>query len=196
VVAYAQLLRKSMNSLIDEMRVAFEAAEKCVGSEVPGAQVQTWMTSPDVEVLGALNVYMHEPQYAKLIKPGIGFDDYHSFMLRYYELCFDQNPDSEWAEGRYAAGWAFVTWFHKMWMDPNVPREKIEETKRWLANLYKRADSELRTCLVNAVLEHLFENKQIAVYFKSWTQEPQLRDAYIDAMLWTEKGGQSSLTKK
>lgn len=57
------------------------------------------------------------------------------------------------------------------------------------------SDPDLRTCLVNATLEHLFEDRDIAKYFKDWKNDPILAQAYADGMLWVEKGGVSPLSK-
>jgi hypothetical protein len=54
-----------------------------------------------------------------------------------------------------------------------------------LAELYKRGDAEIRDAVVNAVLEHLFENSELADFYKDWQDDPVLTLAYRDALLWT-----------
>jgi hypothetical protein len=59
--------------------------------------------------------------------------------------------------------------------------------KVWIAELYKNADDRLRTCIVNAALEHLFERKPIRKYFLDWRDDPILSTAYNEACFWDGK---------
>jgi hypothetical protein len=56
-----------------------------------------------------------------------------------------------------------------------------------MAALYKEGDQRLRTCIVQATLEHLFERKPIKKYFSDWKQNPMLRDAFEEASLLRKK---------
>ena len=71
--------------------------------------------------------------------------------------------------------------FIKLWDDGSVPRELLLELKVWIAELYKNADDRLRTCIVNAALERLFERKPIRKYFWDWGNDPILSTAYNEA---------------
>jgi hypothetical protein len=57
--------------------------------------------------------------------------------------------------------------------------------------LYIAGDAEVRQALVQATLEHLFENREVAEYFSDWKRHPVLSIAYDEAMQWVEAGGQS-----
>jgi hypothetical protein len=46
-------------------------------------------------------------------------------------------------------------------------------------------DSEIRTCIVQATLEHLFENREVAEYSSDWKEHPVLSTAYREAMEWS-----------
>ncbi len=45
-------------------------------------------------------------------------------------------------------------------------------------------DPSFRAAIVNAVLEHLLEDPEIAQFFENWKAEPTLKQAYDLAMEW------------
>jgi hypothetical protein len=162
---------------------------------VPRETVLRWMGSDNLEVLGAVSYFIGDKRYYPRIQPPLTLDDYHRFTMRYYERFFFEDPNGEWADSRYTVGRDLVNWFAGLWRDREVPRKILGELKEWLARLYKEGDDTLRICLVNATLEHLFENRDIAKYFADWQKDAVLEQAYRDAMLWSEKGGTSPLGK-
>lgn len=183
------------NATLNEILAAMGDAESPPMTPIPQEQVLRWMLSDDVEVLGALYTLLSKQHHFQRINPLLTVSDMHPFTMRYYERCFLENPDGEWSDSRYSAGWDLVNWFAGIWRDKKVQRKILGELKDWLANLYKEGDEELRICLVNATLEHLFENGEIAKYFADWKKDPLLAKAYSDAMLWSEKGGTTPLGK-
>jgi hypothetical protein len=105
----------------------------------------------------------------------------------YYERCLRENPEGKWANSAYSAGWDLVGFFLSLWDDESVPRKLLLDLKKWLADLYKDADENLRNCIVLATLEHLFERKPIRKYFADWCDDPILARAYEEACLWNGK---------
>ena len=163
---------------------------------VPREKVLTWMQSGDIEVLGRTFYFMTDKRHSPRIRPALAFEDYHPFAIRYYKRCFRENPEeSKWALGRYPAGWSFVNWFAGLWNVSTVPRKALNDLKQLLATLYKEGDSALRTCIVTAILEHLFERRTIAKFFSNWEQDPILRTAYQEGMQWPKGGGRTPLGK-
>ena len=71
----------------------------------------------------------------------------------------------------------------------------MEEWKRWLADIYKRGSEEVRTCIINATLEHLLEKGALRKFFADWVKDPILRPAYEQALLW-HAGGRRTLLGK
>ncbi|MDP9120060.1 MAG: hypothetical protein M3O15_01635 [Acidobacteriota bacterium] len=57
-----------------------------------------------------------------------------------------------------------ASWIKSLWTD-ELLRPWVDEFRDWLEKQYKSADAELRTCLVQATLEHLFEVEGIAERF-------------------------------
>jgi hypothetical protein len=177
-----------MSELIEEVIEMFGLPEAPKTNPIPKDKVVGWMQADDIEALGAVYTYILDKEYSSRIHPLLSLDDYHSFVLLYYDRCFRENPDGKWAYTRYSAGRDLVNWFKGLWKDPAEPRSVLADIKGLLAKLYKEGDNELRTCIVNATLEHLFEEEAIADYFADWKQDVVLAEAYSDAMLWTQKG--------
>lgn len=141
-------------------------------------KVKVWMTSSDIEVLGAVYILITEKVYYKRIKPVLSLDDYTNFLIKYFEQCIIDNPNGEWSDSRYTAGWDFVNWFKIWWNDPQIPRENIKLCKLWLKELYLSNNEDIRMAIETAILEHLFDDKEITKYFKDWADDPNLSEAY------------------
>lgn len=148
--------------------------------------VLRWMNASELEVQGAaFALLMREPHYSR-IEPPLSFEDCHRFAMRYYERCFRENPDGDWADSRYSAGWSLVNWFRGLWFDSEVPRSALSELKDWIARVYLAGDEEIRTCLVTATLEHLLEEREIARFFEEWRSHEQLGEALRQAQEWQQ----------
>ena len=159
------------------------------GAPIARDRVLEWMRTDDIECMGA--VYSLISDHFDRIDPPLQFDEYHPFVLAYFQRCLSQNPQSEWADTRYGAGANIISWFVWSWRDPDQRMTTVPALKAWLADLYLAGDSDVRTCLVQATLEHLFENRDVADYFSDWKDRPGLATAYREAMEWVEGGGRS-----
>lgn len=152
------------------------------------------MKSDDIEVLGFVNAMIHDHRFR--IEPPIDISDYVAFVRLYYGRCFRESPEGKWSHGRYPAGWDIVKIFCSLWDEEEQPAKLLAEFKKWLADLYRKGDSELRTCLETATLEHLFERRAIAKFFSDWKKDALLLQAYENAFLWVKGGGKSPLSRK
>jgi len=173
--------------IIAQIRSAFSGGNSGQTREIPKSRVLEWMRCPDMEVRGALYSMISNSERAGYVNPILEFDDYYGFVLDYLEQCIEQNPDGEWADSRYLAGHQLVAWIVDFWNNKAVPRAKLAEIKRRLGDLYRRGDEGVRDGVLNGVLEHLFENRQLANYFKDWESDPGLARVYSDALLWTKR---------
>lgn len=154
------------------------------------------MSSGDIEVLGAVYTFIMDSKNSQRVDPPLLYDDYQRFLLNYYERCLREDPQSSWADSRYSAGWDLVNWFSYIWQDNNIPRSGVAELKQLLARLYREGDEKLRTCIVTATLEHLFEQKSIRKYFQDWRNAPVLGTAYQQAIEWVNSGQKTPLGKR
>jgi hypothetical protein len=155
--------------------------------------LREWMTSADIEILGFAFGMTHDGRFR--IEPPISPEEYVAFVKHYYGRCLRENPDGDWSDSRYSAGWDLVNIFGSLWRDAQVPRPLLDEFKVWLAGLYKAGDEEIRECIITATLEHLVEQKLIREFFSDWQKDPVLRIAYEQACVWPDGGGSTALGK-
>jgi hypothetical protein len=158
-------------------------------------RLRRWMASPDIRVLGAAYVFLDDPRHSARIDPPLDFEEDYEFTKKYYERCFRENPEGDWTNNRYEAGWDLVNWFAALWKDRSVPRPALSGLKQWLADLYRDGDAGLRRCLVDATLEHLFEQPQVRKFFDDWKGDPVLTVAHAEALAWVKGGGKTPLGK-
>lgn len=162
-------------------------------SVIPGELFRKWMASDDIEIQGF--VYSHLGNRRFSVEPPLSLDEYLKFVRHYYERCFFENPDGEWSDSRYSAGWDLVNVLAFQWDSADVPRSAMDDWKDWLADLYKRGSEEVRTCIINATLEHLLEKGSFRKFFADWAKDPVLRTAYEHALFWYAGGGRTPLGK-
>jgi hypothetical protein len=141
-----------------------------------------FMASENSEILGAVFTLIHKQPFYKRITPPLTFSEYHAFNLKYYKRCLLTDSKGEWCNSRYEAGWSFVGWFKKLFADADVPREAIMDLKLLLEDLYKIGDEKLQTALITSILEHLFEEEEIKLFFSNWKTDPLLCQGYIESI--------------
>ncbi|MGH9904455.1 MAG: hypothetical protein ACRD8U_02595 [Pyrinomonadaceae bacterium] len=140
-----------------------------------------WMHTDDIEAMGALTSLLGEPRHLERVRPSMTFDDWYTFVVKYYERIFSENPDGEWSDSRITGGWDFAKWFVELWEDETVSRDVLLQLKEMLARLCKQGRTDICNGLVTAVLEHLFKRREIRSYFSDWDKEPVLRAARDEA---------------
>jgi hypothetical protein len=64
-----------------------------------------------------------------------------------------------------------------------------------LGKLYEEGSQEVRTCVVQATLEHLFEQKDIRKFFSDWQKDEVLKVAFGEASEWYKGGGRTPLER-
>jgi hypothetical protein len=187
-------MSESLQEIINQLWNTRDNAEWTPKTEVVAlSDVQRWIHSSDIETLAFVHNLLSETRFR--VEPAISIAEYIDFTKRYYERCIRENPDGEWSVPRYIAGGELVNIFAALWRDPSVPRSVLEDLRTWLANFYKSGDSDLRTCLVQATLEHLFEQEQIREFFADWLNDEVLAVAHAEASEWYKGGGSSPLGK-
>lgn len=160
---------------------------------ISGDVFRQWTASEDMEVLGFVYSTLGDNKFR--VEPELSLDEYLKFVRNYYERCFFENPDGDWSDSRYSAGWDLVNVLAFHWDSSEVPRSVMEDWKRWLADIYKRGPEEVRTCIINATLEHLLEKGSLRKFFADWVRDPVLKMAYEQALLWYAGGGRTKLGK-
>ena len=187
-------MSNTLQEIIDRLWIAPVNAEWTPKTDaVSLSDVRQWFKNDDIEVLGFTNALIHDARFR--IQPPLTPSEYRSFVTHYLERCLKEDPKSEWADSRYSAGTTLVNVFASLWRDSRVPRDVLKELKVWLGRLYLEGDESIRTCIVTATLEHLFEQKDIREFFSDWKKDPVLTIAHKEACLWYLGGGKTPLGK-
>jgi len=154
---------------------------------VPRRIVEEWMQAEDIEVLGAVFAFITEKRCFDRITPPLSLHSCLSFVMKFCGRCIIEDPKGEWSCTRYLAGAELVNWLVYVWSNKNVPTHELHRVKEWLANLYKAGDKDVKICIVQSILEHLFEHEEIREFFRDWLSDPQLRPAYDEAREWSNR---------
>jgi len=149
---------------------------------VPASVVRLWMSNSSLQTVGA--VAQRVVRQSRRIQPPLSMDEICTFIQNYYERCLVENPqDGGYALNRHIAGLELAAWFTNLWRDPAVPRSYLMSLKAMLSRLIKEGKVPAHD-LVSAVLEHIFETKEIAEFFDDWKDDPDLRGAFTLSMEW------------
>jgi len=151
------------------------------------------MSATEPDVRGATYGLLHSAHMTR-VKPALTFDEVFDFILGYFEWCIKTDPaPGAWANTRYSAGWDLVGWFLALW-DQRPDKKYFERIKSRLATLYKGGNAELKKSIEHAIVEHLFERKEVRKFFADWEDDPALKPAYDEGKLWVSRGGNSPLS--
>ena len=138
-------MTREQRSELEEVEAAMGLVEgQPAPDRIARENIMRWMSSADIEVQGAVYALIHEGAHYTKTDPYLTFENYHAFHMAYYARCFQENPDGEWAQTRYEAGWDFTSWFKGIWSDESTPRAALQELRRWLEVIYANGDEEVR----------------------------------------------------
>jgi hypothetical protein len=160
-------MSETLQAIINKLWIAPDNAQWTAKTDtVQLSDIRRWSKSDDIEILGFTSALIHDARFR--IEPPFTPNEYKGFVTHYYERCLKEDPKGQWADSRYSAGATLVNIFGSFWRDSAVPRKIVNELKDWLGRLYTEGDEKLRTCIVTATLEHLFEQKDIREFFADW----------------------------
>lgn len=186
---------ETLQQIIDKLWIAPDNAEWTPRTNTLQLDdIHRWLKSDDIEVLGFTSALIHDARFR--IEPPLPCNEYKDFVIHYYARCLKEDPQGKWADSSYSAGSSLVNIFGSLWRDSSVPRETMKELKDWIGRLYVEGNEALRTCLVTATLEHLFEQRDIREFFSDWEKRPVLARAHKQACEWYLGGGETPLGKR
>ena len=96
-------------------------------------------------------------------------------------MCLKENPQGEWVHGRYEAGWEIAGHLKALAREGAVAEKEIDSIVSMLRDLYLDGDDTLRNCILNAVLEHVWQVASIRAHFVDWKRNECLRVALMEA---------------
>jgi hypothetical protein len=170
---------------MEEHEIMMEEIKSFIESDcIPVRYILRWMNSSDIEVLGAVEAILMDPQLYDRIKPQPPDEVVFDFLLNYYRRCILEDPQGEWCLSRYIAAHSLKSWFMALWAHRQVYQATIDRIKMMLADLYRHGDNEVKDAVVNGALEHLFEDPSVAKYFSDWANDPELKTAFEEALEW------------
>lgn len=182
----------ALQEIINGLWIAPENAEWTPKTDtVSLSDVRRWFKSDDIEVLGFTWALINDARFR--IEPPLAPEEYKRCVEHYFGRCLKEDPKGKWADSRHSAGGTLVNVFASLWRDSRVPREVVKELRDWLGRLYAESDESIRTCIVTATLEHLFEQKDIREFFSDWKKDPVLAIAHKEACAWYLGGGKTPL---
>jgi len=164
--------------LLEEIVAELEQPAGAMGPVLSQSKVREWMATTDLDAMGALYALLSEPGQVTRIKPPIDKYEVSPFLRRYFERCIVEDPQSEWADSRYSAGWDIARWL-KHWVESrDLDSSELAEWTRWLGELYKRGDNAIQLSIETATLEHVLDDPAIAKLFAAWLNDPALAEGY------------------
>ena len=150
--------------------------------------IENLKKSKNMEVIGALEELITDPNYYNKIVPSLDFNDYYPFLFNYYINCMQNSYyNSNWILSPYLAAYSLKDFIEHIWAN-NLDMSKkdklkiINDIKNKLKYLAKRADNNFKLVLINGLLEHLFENQEIKFFFNDWTNDIVLKKYYDSAL--------------
>jgi hypothetical protein len=144
---------------------------------LPRSLIASCMMSHDIHLLGAINSILDMPRHVGRIDPPLDLRTRLTFKMRYCERCLIDNPNSEWADGRYTAGWEFAGWFLQHYRKGDFQPSDVNEVRQWVTQLFHKSTGDIRICLIRTVLAEIIQTPAIAILFSDWEKLPLLREA-------------------
>ena len=149
---------------------------------LPRALIASCMASYDIHLLGAVNSVLDMPQHVGRIRPKLEFRTILAFKMRYCERCLIDNPKSEWADGRYVAGWDFAQWFLRHYHKGALQPSDLMAVRQWLTQFFHKSPVAIRACLTTTILAEIMRERPIRTLFRDWEKRPSLNEAMQTAL--------------
>lgn len=167
----------------DDRKIIQQIEEARDGTQfIPVSLVRQWMSCSGLEVQGALTSFLLSQ--SGRIEPSLSWEEVCVAFENYYKQCLIRDlQQNDYVPNRYIAGYELVNWFMYLWKEPSAPREYVIRLKIMLRDLYLENEP-LRSAIVNAVMEHLFEVQEIQDFFAEWKSNPKLSNAFNVAKAW------------
>jgi hypothetical protein len=122
-------MESNLDRIIKQHWISADNAEWIPKTDtIPLHDIREWTKSCDIEVLGYVYSMLNNSRFC--IVPPISLDEYISFLKHYCGRCFRENPDGEWSDGSYSAGWDLVGVFIKLWDREDVSRSVLADLQR------------------------------------------------------------------
>jgi hypothetical protein len=144
--------------------------------------VRRWMEVGDLRIRGAVYHLLQDARHR--IVPHLSTADQCSFMLDYLFDCLLQNPESDdFLHSGFEAAWELAGWVKQLGSIDDA-QSLISRIVQRLTAEYVAADEPTRNRIETGAVEHIMESPSLRRHFASWKDDPTLRKAYEDCLLW------------
>ncbi len=164
-----------------ESRVAITAAKYIESREmIPKSFIKSLVDSEDIEMQGI--AYRIFDQFPFLIGYKYTKSEYVDFMILFLRRCLLENPDGDFSESRYIAAHSIVSIYRALTKDGPKNNSELAKIRDMLKKVYCDSSEDVKTVVINGVLEHLFLEISIRMEFEDWKHDKCLRPAYSQAI--------------
>jgi hypothetical protein len=171
--------------MLTDVQIAIEATEFIHGpGRVSKRRFSEWQRSDDPDVLGAL--YWAAAHHWSRIDPSISRDDLERLLVRLTRATLNRPGKTMYGLTDHAAVrtyCGFMAECYKNRADPDADA-CLKLAVRNLGTLYRNASVPQRRCLVDAGIEHLFEQPGMQTYFERWRRDKILAKAFYESLEW------------
>jgi hypothetical protein len=120
------------------------------------------------------------------IKPELGKELECKAVRNYLLECMRRDVrDDDDIQSRYEAAAAFHGWLPQM-LEAGDCDDVIRATARLITDLFLTCGEDIRDAIEMGFLEHALESAGLRPYFRHWSEDPRLREAWERAMEWGE----------
>jgi hypothetical protein len=150
------------------------------GVSIPAEKVRLWMNFPDLNGQGLVFDLLFE--HPERLEGSIGDEETNSFFLRYLEQCLRDPVSGKYAHGRHMAGHSLRAWFQRLWNRTPDTEQTLISIRDTLSRVCREGSEATRDAVITSILEHLFVNADVVVFFQSWKDDPHLTEIYKEAI--------------
>ncbi len=154
-------------------------------TKIPDYEINKWIESDDIEILGLLFYILD--QRNNLIESFPSMEKTIKFYIYYFRRCLIEDPQSDWADNRYIAAYDLMRLYKALRKDICVPLNFLKDIRVMIRDVYKIGNKDVKESVINGVLEHLFEDKDIQLEFDEWRNDSELSKAYYEALEWSHR---------
>jgi hypothetical protein len=157
---------------------------------VSKCKLDDWEQSSDENVLGLL---LHAVTVGwERIQPPLSCDEYGDLLLKVFNAAVENKTENKtsYARSPYEVGHLLAACaVQAITLVGSEPRilQVFGRLKEVLARLYRTGNGSQRRCIIDAVLEHSFENPELLRFFADWQSQSDLLDAFNEAQEWAER---------
>ena len=112
---------------MDPADLEYILAAKASTDPIARGRLEQWMRSAEIEALGALYHGLRDPRFVARVESALRSEDVQAFVRAYFERRLRENPEGEWSNTRYSAGWDIVGWLAHPFDQGDDERRALDE---------------------------------------------------------------------